>query len=134
VRLLTELRRRKVFRVAAVYAAVGEGELVQVSQRGGSEPVWRRDGRELFYRRTGGGGTALVAAQIRTTPSLGVAARQELFSLVDLVGSQPHANYDISPDGRTFAMVRRSPSTRIMVIQNLPALVERIRARGGAAP
>jgi hypothetical protein len=31
-------------------------------------------------------------------------------------------------------MVRRSPSTRIMVIQNLPALVERIRARGGGAP
>ena len=66
--------------------------------------------------------------------SLGVTARQELFSLVDLVGTQPHANYDVSPDGSTFAMVRRSPSTRIMVIQNLPALVERIRGRGGAAP
>jgi eukaryotic-like serine/threonine-protein kinase len=112
----------------------GEGELVQVSQGGGSEPVWSRDGRELFYRRTGGGGTVLVGAQIRTTPTLGVAARQELFSLVDLVGTQPHANYDVSPDGRTFVMVRRSPSTRIMVIQNLPALVERIRARGGGAP
>jgi eukaryotic-like serine/threonine-protein kinase len=112
----------------------GEGELIQVSQGGGSEPAWSRDGRELFYRRTGGGGTVLVAAQIRTTPTLGVVARQDLFSLVDLVGTQPHANYDVSPDGRTFAMVRRSPSTRIMVIQNLPALVERIRARGGAAP
>jgi eukaryotic-like serine/threonine-protein kinase len=112
----------------------GEGDLAQVSQGGGSEPVWSRDGRELFYRQTGGGGAMLVAAQIRTTPTPGVAARQELFSLVDLVVSQPHANYDASPDGRTFVMVRRSPSTRIMVIQNLPALVERIRARGGAAP
>jgi hypothetical protein len=33
----------------------------------------------------------------------------------------------ISPDGRTFAMVRRSPATRIMVIQNLPRLVRRLR-------
>jgi hypothetical protein len=107
---------------------------VQGSQGGGSEPAWSRDGRELFYRRTGGGGTVPGVAQIRTTPTLGVAAWQDLLSLVDLVGTQPHANYDVSPDGGTFVMVRRSPSTRIMVIQNLPAPVERIRARGEAAP
>ena len=43
----------------------------------------------------------------------------------------PHANYDVSPDGKTFVMVRNNPSTRIMVIQNLPALVA--KERGGAA-
>jgi hypothetical protein len=43
------------------------------------------------------------------------------------VGSNPHANYDVSPDGRTFAMVRRSPANRIVVLQNLPALVRRLR-------
>ncbi len=48
-----------------------------------------------------------------------------------MIGTTPHANYDLSPDGRTFVMVRRSPSTRIMIIQNLPALVERMRGRGG---
>jgi hypothetical protein len=36
-------------------------------------------------------------------------------------------NYDVSPDGKTFVMVRRSPATRIMVIQNLPALVKRLQ-------
>ena len=35
----------------------------------------------------------------------------------------PHRNYDISPDGRTFAMVRYNPATRIMVIQNLPEMM-----------
>ena len=55
-----------------------------------------------------------------------------LFSIPDIVGSVPHANYDISPDGRTFAMVRRSPGSHIVVIQNLPDLLRRLRSTGGA--
>jgi hypothetical protein len=43
-----------------------------------------------------------------------------------MIGTNPHVNYDISPDGKTFVMVRRSPATRIMVIQNLPALVQHL--------
>ena len=39
----------------------------------------------------------------------------------------PPTNYDVLPDGRTFAFVRRSPATRIIVIQNLPELVRRLR-------
>jgi serine/threonine-protein kinase len=113
----------------------GDGEVVQVSQHGGNEPVWSKDGRELFYRGfTADGQPVLFAARIDAGRSFAVASRQELFSLADYVGTQPHANYDVSPDGQYFAMVRRSPSTRIMIIQNLPALVERLRGRGGAAP
>lgn len=54
-----------------------------------------------------------------------------LFSVGDIMTSTPHSDYDVSPDGRTFAMVRRSPASRIMVIQNLAALVERLRATAG---
>jgi hypothetical protein len=36
----------------------------------------------------------------------------------------------VSPDGKTFVMVRSSPAARVMVIQNLPALVRRMRAGG----
>ena len=28
----------------------GPGAKIQVSNDGGTDPVWRRDGRELFYR------------------------------------------------------------------------------------
>jgi hypothetical protein len=56
-----------------------------------------------------------------------VESRQSLFSIMDIVTANPHANYDISPDGKTFVMVRRTPATRIMVIQNLPALVRRLQ-------
>jgi hypothetical protein len=44
--------------------------------------------------------------------------------------AQPHANYDITPDGRTFVMVRRSPATHLIVIQSLLELVRRLRGSG----
>jgi Tol biopolymer transport system component len=104
-----------------------EGEQVQVSLAGGSEPLWGPDGRELFYRSQDEGEPQLIAATVRTTPQFAVSSRRPLFPLADIDGSNPHTGYDVSPDGRTFAMVRRSPATRIMVIQNLPGLVRRLR-------
>jgi serine/threonine-protein kinase len=105
----------------------GEQDQVLVSLEGGSEPVWSHDGKELFYRETGQAEPHLVAARIETRPTIRVAARTRLFPIGDIVGTNPHANYDISPDGKTFVMVRRSPAARIVVIQNLPALVRRLR-------
>ena len=113
-----------------VRALAGDGEMVQVSQSGGSEAVWGPDGRELFYRG-GEGRPQLMVAEVRTTPRLEVTSRRALFDMAEMLGSNPHANYSISPDGKTFAMVRRSPATRIMVIQNLPELVRRLSANAG---
>jgi serine/threonine-protein kinase len=108
----------------------GEQDQVLVSLEGGSEPVWSPDGRELFYRETGQGDPYLVAAGIRTSPTLAVTGRKRLFSVADIVATNPHANYDVSPDGRTFVMVRRSPAARIVVLQNLPAIVRRLQGEG----
>jgi hypothetical protein len=105
----------------------GEQDQVLVSLEGGNEPVWGPDGRELLYRETKAADPYLVAAAIATSPTLTVTGRQRLFPIGDIVGSNPHANYDISPDGKTFVMARRSPAARIVVIQNLPALVRRLR-------
>ncbi len=109
----------------------GDGDQVQVSRDGGTEPLWAPNGRELFYRTTSGAESQLVAAEIATSPGLRVSGRTPLFSVADIDPAQPHANYDISPDGRTFVMVRRSPATRIEVIQHLPELVRRAQ---GSAP
>jgi serine/threonine-protein kinase len=108
----------------------GEHDQVLVSLEGGSEPVWSPDGRELYYRETKQENPFLVAARITTTPALGVTARKRLFPIGDIVSTSPHANYDISPDGKTFVMVRSSPAARVMVIQNLPALLRRMRGEG----
>jgi serine/threonine-protein kinase len=105
----------------------GDGDQVQVSLAGGSEPVWTPDGRELFYRTQDEGEPELMVATVRTEPQFAVTSRRALFPVGDIVAAAPHANYDLSPDGRTFVMVRRSPATRIMLIQNLPGLVRRLQ-------
>ena len=109
----------------------GPGDDVQVSVSGGTEPVWGRDGRELFYRGNSDRSTDLIAATVRLSPAFDVVARRSLFPVTDMAAAVPHANYDLSPDGRTFAMVRRSTATRIAVIQNLPELLKSMRQGGG---
>jgi serine/threonine-protein kinase len=109
----------------------GKGDQLQVSQEGGTEPVWSPDGRELFYRGNRAGQGVLEAATLRTTPSLSIMSVRALFPVTDMVGTAPHANFDISPDGRTFVMVRRNPGSRIVVIQNLPGLLRRLRGAAG---
>jgi eukaryotic-like serine/threonine-protein kinase len=105
----------------------GDGDQVQVSLSGGGEPVWGPDGKEIFYRSETEGQVELMAASVLTRPQFEVTARRALFPIADMVGTTPHAGYDISPDGKTFVMVRRSPAQRIMVIQNLPGLVAHLQ-------
>jgi eukaryotic-like serine/threonine-protein kinase len=101
---------------------LGDDEQVQVSIDGGSEPVWAHSGRELFYRTLSG---YLMAAEIAPAPELRIMRRTRLFAARDYELAQPHANYDVTPDGRTFVMVRRAPVMRLTVIQNLPELIRR---------
>jgi len=110
----------------------GERDQVLVSNDGGNEPVWSPDGRELFYRETRQDNPYLIAAQIMTSPALTVTGSKRLFPIGDIVSTAPHPNYGISPDGKTFVMVRSSPAARVMVIQNLPALLKRMRGAGGS--
>jgi hypothetical protein len=71
-----------------------------------------------------------MAATIATRPALAVTSRKALFPATAIVTANPHANFDVSPDGKTFAYVRSNPSSRVMVIQNLPAMVAKLGAGG----
>jgi Tol biopolymer transport system component len=102
-----------------------EGDEVRVSRQGASEPLWGPDGKELFYRGTNGVYPVLVAADVDATSGITFGPRRSLFPIGDIAASSFQANYDISPDGRTFVMVRLAPSGTITVLQNLPGLVER---------
>ena len=68
-----------------------------------------------------------MSAAVSAAAEFEVTSRRALFDASEIVGANPHANYDISPDGQTFAMVRRSPASRIVILQNLPELVRRLR-------
>jgi Tol biopolymer transport system component len=111
-----------------VRAWPGLGAKVQVSQNGGSEPAWSRDGRELFYRSGGGAEPFLMAADIVADPSFRVRSRTPLFSVASYEFATPHRNYDVFPDGRTFVMVRQGrpgQQAEVVYLQNLMALLER---------
>lgn len=83
-----------------VIAISGEGGRLQISTDGGSEPVWGRDGKTLYYRANG----IWIAASITTAPTLTVTKRTELFSdIFRWTGSS--AAYDVSRDGRAFVLV-----------------------------
>jgi len=108
----------------------GDGDQVQVSLDGGTEPMWSRNGRELFYRRPRAGQVDLVVAGVQTSPLFRVIDRKTLFQATEFDAAQPHSNYDVSPDGKEFVMVRRNPSSHIVIIQNLPELMRRSQRQG----
>jgi hypothetical protein len=74
-----------------------------VSVGGGSEPLWSRDGRELFYRN---GKQELVSARVETQAAFSIGATSVLFSDEDYVRLGPHRQYDVTPDGQRFVMIR----------------------------
>ena len=96
-----------------------------VSQDGGSEPVWSRDGRELFYRSLGPGEPQLIAARVETSPSPRVTSRTPLFAVTDFEPAVPHANYDVMPDGKGFVMVRQGRLSQFVYLQQWTGLLQK---------
>ena len=81
-----------------------------------------------------GAGPELAAAALAFTPTVTVTRRTTLFSVAAMATGAPHVNYDVSPDGQTFVMVGFNQSTRIVIIQNLPAMIAKLRGSSGATP
>ena len=71
----------------------------QVSNGGGSQPVWAPNGRELFYLD---GQTRLIAAQVQSGPTFTVGTLTPLFDASEFVLDPFHQSYDVTPDGRSF--------------------------------
>jgi len=74
-----------------------------ISQGGGIHPVWRADGRELYYWRDG----ALVAVQLgATVGDAPPAIRSESVLFRAPYQSGLNTMYDVSPDGERFVFVQ----------------------------
>jgi Tol biopolymer transport system component len=87
-----------------------------VSPKGGSFPIWRRDGRELFYRAPGGQLMAVpVAAGSEFHPGVAVP----LFNPSAALGAMGLGTfYDVAPDGRFLVNVfveRTSPPATVVL-------------------
>jgi serine/threonine-protein kinase len=94
---------------------------------GGSEPLWSPDGRELFYRR----GRELMSVRVETERAFSAGAPTVLFSDPHYTGSGVHRQYDVTPDGQRFIMVRpvgAGRQSRLILVRNALSTLE-----GGAS-
>jgi Tol biopolymer transport system component/tRNA A-37 threonylcarbamoyl transferase component Bud32 len=97
----------------------GPGEKWQISTEGGTEAVWNPSGRELFYRS----GNKMMAVEIATQPAFSAGKPGVLFEAPYLPSGSPDPNYDVSPDGQRFLMLKsteqeQAGSTQIDVVLN----------------
>jgi serine/threonine-protein kinase len=95
---------------------------LQVSVGGGTQPVWSRDGRYLYYRARAP--RNMVRATIASGGELRVTARDSLFRDVFERHNYTTANYDIFPEGRELLMIQSTGhAPHAALIRNWPALV-----------
>jgi len=101
-----------------VKAYPGSGGIVQISSGGGSQPLWARDGKELFYRN----GDKMMVVSVQREPTFKMlAAPRNLFQGSYYSGSFDWAaNYDVTPNGQRFVMVKQAETsaTQINIVLN----------------
>jgi Tol biopolymer transport system component len=98
----------------------------QISTNSGTQPRWRRDGKELFYIS---GDSKMMAVTVTTTPRFSKLDKpRALFSAPVPAGSSWVSHYDVTADGRKFlidAVATDSDYAPITVVLNWPTLMEK---------
>jgi Tol biopolymer transport system component len=99
----------------------------QVSSRGGEEPRWRHDGRELYYLSGQG---ELMAVDIATEPALEARTPLVLFQthIRQPVSAMDVFSYDVSADGRRFLVntkVDEPGAAPVSIILNWTAALQK---------
>ncbi len=90
-----------------------EGSVVRVSERGGSEPAWSKDGTRLYFRGNG----HMCEATVQQQPTLRVTGVRELYAdHFDDTNPMPHRNYDIVDDGRAFVAISKTSGGQSHVV------------------
>ena len=97
----------------------GPGMKQQVSSEGGSEPLWARDGKQLFYRRP----NQVWVVDVRTDGVFVAGKPRLLFEKPGYGSGYPIRAYDLSLDSQRFLMVKEeqrkpTPVTEIILVQN----------------
>jgi serine/threonine-protein kinase len=107
-----------------------EGGRWQVSTNGGTEPLWSRNGEELFFRS----GDTLLSVPVETEPSFQAGTPDVVLEgqRFVLFGGR---SYDASQDGERFLIAKQagdlSGSSRVIVVQNW---FDEVRRRTPAQP
>ncbi len=102
-----------------VQAFPGPGGRQQISSEGGTEPMWSRNGRQIFYRQR----DQVWATDVQDGPRLTAGKPRLLFEQPGYGWGFPVRSWDISPDGRRFLMVKLDertpqPVNEMVLVQN----------------
>lgn len=91
------------------------GSRWQVSASGGRQPVWSRDGRELFYRSYSG---AVMAVPVSTSPVFAPGRPEKVFEggYAGSGASGGGRTFDISPDGKRFLMLKAASRQEMEIV------------------
>jgi serine/threonine-protein kinase len=97
----------------------GPGTKYPVSSEGGVQPLWARDGRQLFYRWE----DQVWVVDIRTDGAFATSKPRLLFNHPGYYISGPIRSYDLSFDGQRFLMMKLeqrtpSPVTEMILVQS----------------
>ncbi len=108
-----------------VRAFPGPGVKWQVSNGGGTVPVWRADGKELFYAGT----DRLMSVTVETEGGFRHDTPVHLFDLDTTVLSDDSQFYDAAPDGRRFLVMEPAEDAvgadaSVTLVQGWRALLE----------
>ena len=81
----------------------------QVSTRGGTEPRWAHNSRELFFKSGG----QLMVAEIDSGPAFRIRSRRSLFAIDEYFNFAFHPQYAVAPDDQHFYMIRARRSAGV---------------------
>jgi Tol biopolymer transport system component len=84
---------------------------VKVSNQGGHSPTWSPDGKTLYYLE----GLKMIAVTVATEPVIRVLDRKVLFE-GEFVQYRWSRQYDITPDGSHFLMIKNPPAGHVEVV------------------
>ena len=93
------------------------------------EPVWSRDGTELFYKNTN---RELVSVGVDTRAGFSIRGREVLFSVAEYQAGDEfccHPTYDVDLDGQRFVMIKRSGGTSELIL--VQGLLEELKEQVG---
>jgi Tol biopolymer transport system component len=90
---------------------------IQISADGGTEPVWSRDGKRIYYRNAG----AMFLATVTTGTTFTVAARHRLFEK-QITDSYWSASYDAAREpGQLLVLRPNADALKLVVVLNWSA-------------
>jgi eukaryotic-like serine/threonine-protein kinase len=90
----------------------GPGAVVRISTAGGAKPMWRRDGRELYYLTLAGD---LTAVSVETAPTFAVSKPRTLIRGASRRPFAPSAGYQVTPTGDRFLLSVRTVAPPLTV-------------------